>query len=128
MTPPPGPVRRRASGQLEAEILAVLHRADGPLTAGDVAERLNGPLAYTTVVTILGRLHTKRQLTRVPRGRAYAYAPVADPAGLAARRMRGLLDERTDRKDVLARFVDGLTAADEDLLRRLLGPGAGHRR
>jgi predicted transcriptional regulator len=84
MTSPSGPVRRRSSGQLEAEILAVLHRAGVPLTAGDVAERLGGPLAYTTVVTILGRLHTKRQLTRTPRGRAYAYAPVADPDGLTA--------------------------------------------
>lgn len=118
---PPAPGRRRANGQLEAEILGVLQHADGPLTAGDVTERLEGPLAYSTVVTTLTRLHAKQRLTRVPRGRAYAYAPVTDDAGFAARRMRGLLDERPDREAVLTRFVDGLPSADEALLRQLLG-------
>jgi predicted transcriptional regulator len=127
MTDSPAPFResgrRRARGQLEAEILTVLHQAGGPLTTGEVAERLGGRLAYSTVVTILTRLHAKRQLTRTPRGRAYAYAPVADEAGLAARRMRGLLDGRPDRAAVLSRFVGDLTADDEELLRHLLGSG-----
>jgi predicted transcriptional regulator len=122
--PPPGPGGRRAHGRLEAEIRAVLGGADGPLTPGETAERLGGQLAYSTVVTILTRLYAKQQLTRTPRGRAYAYALVTDEAGLAARRMRGLLEELPDRAAVLTRFVDGLTSADEDLLRHLLGPDA----
>jgi predicted transcriptional regulator len=113
--------RKRARGELEAEVLDLLLRADGALTAGDVAERLGGGLAYSTVVTILTRLYAKRLLTRTPRGRAYAYVPVTDDPGFAARRMRTVLDERTDRAAVLARFADGLTAADAQLLRRLLG-------
>lgn len=119
----PAPGRRRANGQLEAEILDVLQHACGPLTAGEVAERLDGLLAYSTVVTTLTRLHAKQRLTRVPRGRAYAYAPATDDAGFAARRMRGLLDERPDREAVLTRFVDGLPSTDEELLRQLLGFG-----
>jgi predicted transcriptional regulator len=121
---PPGPGGRRANGRLAAEIRAVLHRAAGPLTPGETAERLGGQLAYSTVVTVLTRLYAKQQLTRTPRGRAYAYALVTDEAGLAARRMRGLLEERPDRVAVLTRFVDGLTSADEDLLRQLLGSDA----
>jgi predicted transcriptional regulator len=93
------------------------------MTTGQVIERLGGGLAYSTVVTILTRLHAKRQLTRTPRGRAFAYAPVADEAGLAARRMRGYLDGRPDRAAVLTRFVGDLTADDEDLLRQLLDTG-----
>jgi len=123
MTHPHDQGRRRAKGQLEAEILTVLHQADEPMTTGQVVERLGGGLAYSTVVTILTRLHAKRQLTRTPRGRAYAYAPVADEAGLAARRMRGYLDERPDRAAVLTRFVGDLTSDDENLLRQLLETG-----
>jgi predicted transcriptional regulator len=113
---------KRANGEREAEILGLLQQADGALTPGEVTERLGGELTYSSVVTILTRMHTKQVLTRTPRGRAYAYAPVTDDPGFAARRMRSVLEERTDRKAVLARFADGLSTDDADLLRRLLGP------
>jgi predicted transcriptional regulator len=112
---------RRAAGELEAAALAVLQSAGSPLTPGQVLERLGDRLAYTTVVTILSRLHAKGVLTRRRAGRAYAYAPVADEPGLAARRMRGVLEAEHDREAVLARFVSGLSPADEQLLRRMLG-------
>jgi len=117
---------RRGAGELEAATLAVLQAAGAALTPGEVRERLGGRLAYTTVVTILSRLHAKGVLSRVRSGRAYAYAPVADEPGLAARRMRGVLESEDDREAVLARFVSGLSPADERLLRQMLGeiPGA----
>jgi predicted transcriptional regulator len=111
---------RRAAGELEAEVLAVLQSAGAALTPAQVRERLGDPLAYTTVVTILSRLHVKGVLIRNRAGRAFSYAPVADEPGLAARRMRGVLEAETDREAVLARFVSGLSAADERLLRRML--------
>jgi predicted transcriptional regulator len=113
---------RRANGAREAEILDLLQRADGALTPGEVTELLGGELTYSSVVTILTRMHTKQLLTRTPRGRAYAYAPVTDDPGFAARRMRTVLEERSDRRAVLARFADGLSSTDADLLRQLLGP------
>jgi predicted transcriptional regulator len=116
---------RRAAGELEAAVLAVLQAAGSVLTPGQVRERLGGRLAYTTVVTILSRLRAKGVLTRVRSGRGYAYAPVADEAGLAARRMRGVLEATGDRETVLARFVSGLSPADELLLRRMLGDYSG---
>lgn len=112
---------KRANGVREAEILDLLQRADGALTPGEVTERLGGELAYNSVVTILTRMHTKQLLTRTPRGRAYAYAPVTDDPGFAARRMRTVLEERPDREAVLTRFADSLSATDADLLRQLLG-------
>ena len=112
---------RRGAGELEAAALAVLQAAGTALTPGQVRDRLGGRLAYTTVVTILSRLHAKGVLTRVRSGRAYAYAPVADEPGLAARRMQGVLEAEDDREAVLARFVSGLSPADERLLRRMLG-------
>jgi predicted transcriptional regulator len=115
---------RRGSGELEAEILGVLQRAGSALSPGDVRDRVGGPLAYTTVVTILSRLHDKGILERHKSGRAYLYAPVADSPGLAARRMAHVLDGETDREAVLARFVSTLSDHDEQLLRRMLAdPG-----
>jgi predicted transcriptional regulator len=111
---------RRAAGELEAAALAVLQSAGSALTPGQVRDLLGGNLAYTTVVTILSRLHAKGVLTRLRSARAYAYAPVADEPGLAARRMRGVLDGEADREAVLARFVSGLSPADEQVLRRML--------
>ncbi|GAA0411772.1 BlaI/MecI/CopY family transcriptional regulator [Microbispora corallina] len=123
-----GRVPRRANGERESEILDVLLRAGAPLTPGEVAERMSSELTYSTVVTILTRLYAKQLLTRQPRGRAYAYSPVTDEDGYAARRMRTVLEERPDRQAVLARFADGLSASDAELLRRLLGPESGHGR
>jgi len=119
---------RRAAGELEAAVLAVLQAAGSALSPGEVRDRLGGELAYTTVVTILSRLHAKGVLERRKAGRAFRYAPVADEPGLAARRMARVLDAEPDRETVLARFVSGLSDADEDLLRRMLGeaaPGGG---
>lgn len=115
---------KRANGVRESEILALLQRAEGPLTPGEVTERLGAELTYSSVVTILTRMHTKQLLTRTRRGRAYAYAPVTDDPGFAARRMRTVLEERPDREAVLARFADELSDTDADLLRQLLGPEA----
>ena len=62
----PGPLRRGV-GELEAEILGVLR---GPQAAhsGDVRERLDPrdgrELSYSTVVTIVSRLHAKGLLVR----------------------------------------------------------------
>ena len=118
---------RRGAGELAGEVLGILQAAGEPLSPADVRERLGGDLAYTTVVTILSRLHAKGVLDRERAGRAFRYSPVADEPGLAARRMASVLAAEADREAVLARFVSGLSSADEQLLRRMLGdePEAG---
>jgi predicted transcriptional regulator len=126
---------RRAAGALESAVLAVLWGASAPLSPGEVRERLaqggiesGAELSYSTVVTILTRLHEKNALSRERDGRAYRYAPVADEAGLAARRLSQLLDRAPNRDAVLSRFVADLSEHDERLLRELLGgrgDGAG---
>ncbi|MFD9821405.1 BlaI/MecI/CopY family transcriptional regulator [Streptomyces violascens] len=114
---------RRARGALEGDVLAALWAADGPLTARQVLERLPGELAYTTVLTILSRLHDKAMLVRQREGRGYAYTPVRDEASHTARRMRSLLEQGSDREAVLTRFVSELSTQDEELLHQLL---SGH--
>ena len=126
MGDPPESTGRRPAGQLEAAVLDVLQHAGSALSPGEVRERIGGDLAYTTVVTILTRLHAKGLLSRYKEGRVHRYAPVADQPGLAARRMARVLDEEADREAVLARFVSSLSDRDEELLRKMLaGPGLG---
>ena len=118
--------RRRPAGQLEDEVLATLWASDEALTPGQVQQRIaDRSLAYTTVLTILARLFDKGVVERERAGRAYAYRPVLDRAGLAARQMRALLDRTGDRTDVLARFVSGLSADDERVLADLLRDETG---
>lgn len=120
----PGP--RRRAGELSRLVLEALERAGRPLTPGEVLDRLQaagaGPLAYTTVVTILSRLHAQGIAERSRAGRAYAYRAAAGPAQLVAGRMQRLLDAEDDRAGVLASFVGGLSVRDERVLRELLGP------
>jgi len=112
----------RAAGSLESEVLATLWSAEHPLTAGDVAVALGSDLAYNTVQTILVRLHSKGAVHRELAGRAHTYTPVLDEAGLAAQRMRAMLDRGGDHAAVLTHFLGSLTPEDEstlaDLLRR----------
>jgi predicted transcriptional regulator len=112
--------QRRAPGKLEAEVLAVLWASDEPMAAADVQRRLDGGLAYSTVVTILSRLHEKGMAIREKQGRSFAYSPIEDETGMAARRMRQVLDAGPDRDSVLARFVSDLSDHDERVLRALV--------
>ena len=116
-------VGRRAAGALESEVLGILRGASGPLSPGEVRLRLadgqQGELSYSTVVTIVSRLHAKGLLTRQRAGRGFTYTPV-DEASLAASRMSHALGTGTDRGAVLSRFVSGLSGRDARLLSRLL--------
>ncbi len=122
---------RRAPGVLENQVWSLLLATGQPLTAGEVRDQLHEqnpeqpPLAYTTVVTILGRLHAKGLLTRTLDGRAHRYAPASTPEAIAASRMHQALAGEGDHAAVLASFVSELSDTDGALLRRLLGDENG---
>lgn len=122
-----GGPRRRGRGELESLVLAALRQAPGPATADWVRHRLGDDLAYTTVMTILTRLYAKHAVTRQRSGRAFEWRAALDEAGLAALRMRTVLESAGDRAAVLTSFVTGLGPADEGLLRDLLYPGTDRR-
>lgn len=110
---------RRTPGSLEQDVLRALAAAGRPLTPAEVRAEVGADLAYTTVMTVLARLHDKGVLTRRRDGRAYAYQ-IADPTAVTAQRMRQLLDGDDDRAGVLTRFMGELTEEDERLLASLL--------
>jgi predicted transcriptional regulator len=76
-----------ALGPLERRVMARLWAA-GPQTVGDVLGALNSAsdrrLAYTTVMTILVRLHEKGLVTRDKDGRNFRYTAAVDEGSVAA--------------------------------------------
>lgn len=112
-------------GSLEYEVLAALWKRS-PGTVNDVLDRLNArresrdQLAYTTVMTVLSRLHEKQFLERVKDGRGYVYTPrYSEPElveHLGQREVEHLLERYGPV--ALAQFAAALEAADPDLLRR----------
>jgi predicted transcriptional regulator len=113
---------KRAAGSLEAEILGIVRTASEPLSPGEVRERITAgqrELSYSTVVTIISRLHDKGLLTRRRSGRGFIYTAL-DEASVVASRMSSALGSGVDHDAVLTRFVSGLSGRDARLLRRLL--------
>ena len=111
---------KRPMGALEDEVMTYLWATAGPATAADVHEAVAPDLAYTTVMTVLSRLFAKGHLSREPKGRGFAYLPVATEAEHRAKLMQDTLNHSKDRDGVLSSFVGSLTARDLDELKRLL--------
>jgi predicted transcriptional regulator len=116
-------VARRPDGALELEVLRKLWAARRPLTPGEVREELDSSLAYTTVMTVLGRLHDKGLVSRSAAGRAYAYEPAVSESELTARRMGDALAVAHDRAAALSGFVGNLSKRDIAALRRAMDQG-----
>lgn len=101
----------------------MLWAADAALTPAEIQADLGGGLAYNTVHTILTRLWEKKLVVRDAGGRRGGYLPAKDASEVAAQLMHEALDRQPDRAAVLQRFVTGLAADDEAMLRSLLGGG-----
>lgn len=111
---------RRPLGSLESDVLEVLWGSAVPLTPADVLDRLDTDLAYTTVMTVLGRLWRKGLASRMKAGRAFAYSAALSEADLSADRMRKALDASSDSLATMSHFLDGLDTAQQRQLRELL--------
>jgi predicted transcriptional regulator len=99
----------RSIGALEGEVLEVLWATPGWLTGREVFERLpSGTRAYTTVMTVLGRLVDKSLVERREEGSVHRYRAAGDPDELTAQAIHELLDAAADPRLALARFVEGL--------------------
>jgi predicted transcriptional regulator len=115
-------MKSRADGTLERAIMAELWRSGRPLQAAEVQALIDPKLAYTSVATVLTRLHTKGLVEREPTGtgRSYAYSPAISEAQFVATRMDEALSSASDRREVLARFVGGLSKRDAKAIRAML--------
>lgn len=117
------PVTRKPLGELEAAVLAALWGSASPLSVRDVLARLprRPPLAYTTVLTVLDRLHEKDLVAREKEGKAFLYRPrVSREAWLGEQAARVLTEAKEPpNQAVLMAFLDSAERADPALLERL---------
>lgn len=81
------PVQNTSLGELEAFVLSALWEK-GQLSTPEVVNQVGAPrgLAYTTILTVLQRLHRKGLVTRHAAGKSHAYAPALSREQFAERR------------------------------------------
>lgn len=111
-------------GPLEQRAMEHLWR-EGPSTVAEMLQALNSGssrrLAYTTVMTILVRLHDKGYVSRSREGRHFRYGPDFDRESLTAelgrRELRSLIERHGAAS--LAGFAADLAGSGSDLAARL---------
>lgn len=76
---------------LELEIMNVLWE-EGPANVQIVQQKLNRPLAYTTVQTMLNILHRKGKVKRALKDRAYFYTAVVSRSHVTRQHIGDIID------------------------------------
>ena len=112
-------------GARELAIMKVVWRL-GDASVRDVYETLRKrrPVAYTTVMTMMGTLEAKGYLKKRPDGRAFRYRPARAEGRVVTSLVRDFVDRVFDgaSRPLLAHLVtEGrLTPAEREELRRLI--------
>lgn len=115
MAKPPPPL-----GPLEQRLLSLLW-GQAPKSVRDVADALDEPLAYTTVMTTLDRLYRKGLLLRHKEGQAFMYTPALTQEDLDRQTLSAMVESLLSRTGtpMLAAIVDTAARLDEHHLAEL---------
>lgn len=99
-----------------------LWNAEAPMAVREVHAFLQQErdVAYTTVMTVMDRLHGKGHLTREMVGRAWRYSPAESRAAYQARLMNDVLVAADDPRAALTHFVEQMSRAELTALRELV--------
>jgi predicted transcriptional regulator len=110
-------------GELEEAVLSALWSSASPLSVREVLGRIQRrpALAYTTVLTVLDRLHEKGMVDREKQGKAFLYrARASKESWLGEQAARMLIAERGPPSSaVLMAFLDSAERADPELVEHL---------
>lgn len=111
--------RDQELGPLEMQVLGLLH-GKGALAVGDLKDALEASgqeLAYTTVMTVLVRLHDKGLVSRTKEGRRYLYSASRGAPkvtrGIVARLQKTLF--KHDRVRPILTLLDDDAISDAEL-------------
>lgn len=93
-------------GDLESDVMEIIWQSKGPISVRTVTQSLQKKrqIAYTTVMTIMGRLVEKGLLKRKESGKAYIYQPTYSREKFLTRVSRQII------KNFIASFGDGAVA------------------
>jgi len=112
----------RRVGDLEAEVLRRLWSLPAAVTGKELHAQFpagadDRPMAYTTLMTVLGRMVDKGLVERIEDGRIIRYRAAGDTDQLTAQAIGRLLASANDRRAVLAHLVEEI--ADPELTAEL---------
>lgn len=114
-------------GERELDVMAVLWEIESG-TVAEVRERLDVPLAYTTILTILRNLEAKKFVRHEEEGRAHRYFPRVQQHTAQRNALSRLLSQLFDGSPhaLLAQLVDDhhLKPADLQRLAREISKGS----
>ncbi len=97
---------------------ALWDHGDAPVRT--VLERVGGGLAYTTVMTVLDRLHRKGRVQRRKEGVAWIYRAAAPREAELGQQAAALLTEAgAEARPLLLAFLDRAEATDPAVLDKL---------
>ena len=110
-------------GRLELDLMEILW-SRGECNVRDVVQRLDRPLAYTTVMTTLDRLYKKGLLTRHMPDRAFVYSPRFSREEWEGKRAESLVatflaGPNPSRELLLSSFLEAVGEHDAMLLDEL---------
>lgn len=92
----------------------------GEATVRQVLKRLGDDLAYTTVMTVLDRLHGKGQVRRRKEGLAWSYVAAASRAEVLGEQAADLITGTQEQPEpLLMAFLDRAEAEDPSVLDEL---------
>lgn len=105
-------------GSRESEVMDVLWRR-GPSTVNEVLSGLSAKLAYTTVLTILQNLESKKCVRHVAEGRAHRYEAIVEQAVFRRSAVRQLTKKlfRGSSELLLTQLVDDYQLSKDQLQR-----------
>lgn len=107
-------------GRLETLVMDCLWQSDEAMSVREVARRLNGPWAYTTLMTTLDRLFKKSVAGREPLGRAFVYRARLSRTDLGVQALKtavSAIDAGTGTRELaLAALVDAIESQDPEWL------------
>jgi BlaI family transcriptional regulator, penicillinase repressor len=104
----------RARGDLERAVMDVVWSVEGAVTGREVLDRLgDSRLAYTTVMTILGRLVRKGLVRGTLIGNVWHYAAATSRERYISQLMLEALDRAGSREAALMHFARSVRSASE---------------
>lgn len=99
-------------GELETQVMEIVWEAQEPVSVSDVVKTLSKKrtIAYTTVMTIMGRLTDKGLLKRTSLGKAYFYKPTYSKDTFLTRVSRQIIKNLASSfgETAIAHFADEL--------------------
>ncbi len=114
----------KLTGDLEQEIMNILWVDSEPLIPSVIQSRLSKKLAYTTVKTILERLHDKGLLNRQKKSGVYYYSPKVSKESYGSKSLRSVFKNILGSYGNLAisQFIESIKEEPEslDLLKKYL--------